>query len=109
MATKTKVKKVADPTPVSFIHNDLDFKVATLANFGWALQAIADKTGLTKSQVSYRCRQSGVSVKAYRNGRNEHAIRIVEAQKVLFSAKEIKEMREKMEEARAAILQKLRK
>jgi hypothetical protein len=108
MAAKTKTK-IVDRRSVSFIDHDLDFKVATLANFGWHLQAIADQTGLTKSQVSYRCRQAGVSVKAYRNGRNEHAIRIVEAQKVLFSTKEIKELRVKMEEARAAILQKLRK
>lgn len=108
-AVKTTAKKTTTPSPVSFVDNDSDFRVVTLANFGLSLKAIAEHTGLTTCQVSYRCRHAGVSVRDYRNLRNEHAIRVAKSQDSLFSKKEIAAMRVAMEEVRTALLQKLRK
>ena len=94
---------------VSFTDNEEDFKVATLANFGWHTRAIAHVTGLTESQVNYRCQRAGIRRKDYRDGSNEHARRILTAKTALFSRAESKVMRAALEVKRLEIMEEIKK
>ena len=49
----------------------------TLANLGFHVDTIAANTGLTKSQVMYRCRKKGLSVTDYRKGTSTRAMTIL--------------------------------
>lgn len=102
-------KNHTKPLKVSFINNDVDFKVATLANWGWHTRAIAKETGLTESQVNYRCMNSGIRRRDYRDGMNEHSKRVLVAQDILFSKIEIKTIRREVEDARIDILLRIKK
>lgn len=46
----------------------------TLARLGFSIATIAHHTGLTQSQVMYRCRKRELSVTDYRNGTSSKAI-----------------------------------
>jgi len=106
MATKKATERTI-PRKVSFLHFDDDFGVATLANFGWHTKAIARETGLTPSQVTYRCQRAGIKRGDYRNGLNEHSRRVLVAQDVLFTKVEIKTIRQQLEENKDKALQEI--
>lgn len=44
-----------------------------LANLGFSIDTISEHTGLTRSQVIYRCHKKGLSVLDYRNGKSAKA------------------------------------
>lgn len=48
-----------------------------LANLGFSIETIANHTGLTKSQVAYRCRKKSLSVLDYRNGQSTRAVALL--------------------------------
>lgn len=48
-----------------------------LVNLGFSIEVIARHTGLTRSQVMYRCRKRNASVLAYRNGTSSRALTIL--------------------------------
>ena len=103
-----KVRKESAPKivtrPLSFITEDVDFKVATLANFGWHIKAIALETGLSPSQTYYRIKAAGIKLRDYRDGNNEHARRVLYVQDVIFNPKEVSKMRKDYEANRLAVL-----
>ena len=69
----------APPRRVDFHGNASDFQCVLLAALGWTTFAIANETGLTKSQVEYRLRMAEEKERAagkksarfqYRNGQS---------------------------------------
>lgn len=70
---RKKAVRVAEPRPVDFDLNPDDLECALLGKAGWHTQAIAEATGLTQSQVTYRLGRAGVKRADYRNGQSEMA------------------------------------
>lgn len=66
---------------LAFLARQEDFECVMLAEFGMAHSVIADATGLSKSQVSYRLRKLGISVMDFRNGRGPYARLVFEGLK----------------------------
>jgi hypothetical protein len=50
----------------------------TLARLGFSIATIAAHTGLTESQVLYRCSKKGLSVVDYRNGNSPKAMTVLQ-------------------------------
>lgn len=106
-----KTKNVKTPTPpksvdFSAIRGD-DYQCATLAQLGWHTKAIAARTGLTDSQVNYRCRQAGIKRREYRDGTNAYASIVAEKCMGFHKAQEHKEIGRQLNEHRLLVLRQM--
>lgn len=64
MTTQTKTQ----PRKVDPVQHASDFTAALLASYGFSSNFISARTGLTKSQVSYRLKRFDLKLRDYRQG-----------------------------------------
>lgn len=62
--------------------NSEDIRCVIMARLGFSYKYIAEQTGLSLDQIIYRCKQLGIKVTDYRNGRTELAQRFVQLAQV---------------------------
>lgn len=58
--------------------SDEDLQCAILAALGFSTQMIAERTGLTNSQITYRLKKAAIKRADYRNGESAMAQRVLE-------------------------------
>lgn len=105
---KTSGHTMADPRPVDFRSNDCDWEVVQLAKVGTHQRAISEKTGLTKSQVTYRLRMAGVSARDYRDGKSTEFRRVWSMTDEIWTPAKAKATRAKLDTAHIDLLAELK-
>lgn len=102
------VTQVGRPSRVDFNNNQIDWIVCKLAELGLHVFAIAIRTGLTTSQVTYRLRMAGIRVKDYRDGTSLVFTRIWNAQSTVFKPSEEKFKRKSAQQHAEETLARIR-
>ncbi len=107
-ARSTKGRQFTAPRSVDFRSNDCDWEVVQLAKVGMHQHTIAEKTGLTRSQVSYRLRMADVSAKEYRNGKSPEFRRVWSMTDEIWTPAKAKATRAKLDTAHIDLLAELK-
>lgn len=102
------VTQVGRPSRVDFNNNQIDWIVIQLAKLGLHAFAIATRTGLTTSQVTYRLRMAGVRVRDYRDGTSVEFTRIWNSQTTVFKPSEEKFKRKSAQQHAEETLARIR-